>query len=90
MAFYERQVPGARFIFAERNLEADLRDGIKSGRDPGGRGGGREGGGPERAGPRAGTARTAPSRSTIEDHLIDPRTGAILAKTIVLVTSLGD
>src|ERR1035437_7647260 len=26
----------------------------------------------------------------VEDHLIDPRTGAILARTVVLVTSLAD
>ncbi len=89
VAFYEREVKGARFIFAVRNLEADLRDGMSAGAikgDP------------------SVVAKAAAQRSrsarwnrndgaleiAIEDHLIDPRTGEILAKTIVLVTSLGN
>jgi hypothetical protein len=89
VAFYEREVKGARFTFAVRNLEADLRDGMKSGAIKGD---------PsvvaKAAGLRSRSARwNRPDGAleiAIEDHLLDPRTGEILAKTIVLVTSLGD
>ena len=89
VAAYERQIPQARFIFAERNLEADLRDGIKSGAIQA-----------DAAAVAKAAGRTGRSARwnradgaleiDVEDHLIDPRTGAILARTVVLVTSLGD
>ena len=89
VAAYERQIPQARFIFAERNLEADLKDGIKSGAIQA-----------DAAAVAKAAGRTGRSARwnradgaleiDVEDHLIDPRTGAILARTVVLVTSLGD
>jgi hypothetical protein len=89
VAAYERQIPQARFIFAERNLEADLKDGIKSGAIQA-----------DAAAVAKAASRTGRSARwnradgaleiDVEDHLIDPRTGAILARTVVLVTSLGD
>jgi hypothetical protein len=89
VAAYERQLPQSRFIFAERNLEADLREGVKSGAiqaDAAAIA--------KAAGQRGRSARWNRADGAleidIEDHFIDPRTGAILAKTIVLVTSLGD
>jgi len=89
VAAYERQIPQSRFIFAERNLEADVRDGIKSGAIHGD-----EAAIAKAAGQRGRSARwNRPDGGLeidIEDHFIDPRTGAILVKTIVLVTSLGD
>ncbi|MFI5119987.1 MAG: hypothetical protein ACHQM4_06210 [Thermoanaerobaculia bacterium] len=89
VAAYERQLPQSRFIFAERNLEADLRDGIKSGAIQA------EASAVAKAtGQRGRSARwnreDGALEIDIEDHFIDPRNGAILAKTIVLVTSLGD
>ena len=62
VAFYEREVKGARFIFAVRNLEADLRDGIKSGAIKGDEAAIAKAAG-QTAGRRGGTAPTAPSRS---------------------------
>jgi hypothetical protein len=89
VAAYERQIPQSRFIFAERNLEADLRDGMKSGAIQAG-----AAAVAKAAGQRGRSARWSRVDGAleidIEDHFIDPRTGAILAKTIVLVTSLGD
>ena len=89
VAAYERQLPQSRFIFAERNLEADLRDGIKSGAILGD-----DAAVAKAAGQRGRSARWHRADGTleidIEDHFIDPRTGAILVKTVVLVTSLGD
>ena len=89
VAAYERQIPQARFIFAARNLEADLRDGITSGAIQA-----------DAAAVAKAAGRTGRSARwnradgaleiDVEDHLIDPRTGAILARTVVLVTSLGD
>jgi hypothetical protein len=89
VAAYERQIPQARFIFAARNLEADLRDGITSGAIQA-----------DAAVVAKAAGRTGRSARwnradgaleiDVEDHLIDPRTGAILARTVVLVTSLGD
>ena len=89
VAAYERQIPQARFIFAERNLEADLRDGIKSGAIQA-----------DAAAVAKAAGRTGRSARwnradgaleiDVEDRFIDPRTGAILARTVVLVTSLGD
>jgi hypothetical protein len=89
VAFYEQEVKGARFTFAVRNLEADLRDGMASGAIKGD---------PsvvaKAAGQRSRSARwnraDGALEIAIEDHLIDPRTGEIVSKTIVLVTSLGD
>jgi hypothetical protein len=89
VAAYERQIPQARFIFAARNLEADLRDGIKSGAIQA-----------DAAAVAKAAGRTGRSARwnradgaleiDVEDALIDPRTGAILDRTVVLVTSLGD
>jgi hypothetical protein len=89
VAAYERQIPQARFIFAERNLEADLKDGIKSGAIQA------DAAAVAKAvGQRGRSARWNRADGAleidVEDHLIDPRTGAILARTVVLVTSLGD
>ncbi len=89
VAFYEREVKGARFIFAVRNLEADLRDGIKSGAIKGD-----ESAVAKAAGQRGRSARwnraDGALEIAIEDHILDPRSGAIVSKTVVLVTSLGD
>ena len=89
VAAYERQLPQSRFIFAERNLEADLREGIKSGAIQGD-----EATIAKAVGQRGRSARWHRADGAleidIEDHFIDPRTGAILVKTIVAVTSLGD
>lgn len=89
VAAYERQLPQSRFVFAERNLEADLRDGIKSGAIQAD-----AAAVAKAAGQRGRSARWNRADGAleidIEDHLIDPRTGAILGKTVVLVTSLGD
>jgi hypothetical protein len=89
VAAYERQLPQSRFIFAERNLEADIRDGIKSGAIQA------DAAAVAKAvGQRGRSARWNRADGAleidIEDRLIDPRTGAIVVKTIVLVTSLGD
>jgi hypothetical protein len=89
VAAYERQIPQARFIFAARNLEADLRDGIASGAIQA------DAAAVAKAAGRMGrSARWNRADGAleidVEDHLIDPRTGAILARTVVLVTSLGD
>ena len=89
VAFYEREVKDARFNFAVRNLEADLAEGLKSGAIKGD---------PsvvaKAAGQRGRSARwnraDGALEIAIEDHLLDPRTGEIVTKTIVLVTSLGD
>lgn len=89
VAAYERQIPQSRFIFAERNLEADLKDGMKSGAIQAD-----AAAVAKAAGQRGRSARWNRTDGAleidIEDHFIDPRTGAILAKTIVLVTSLGE
>jgi hypothetical protein len=89
VAFYEREVKDARFLFAVRNLEADLAEGIRTGAikgDPSVV--------PKAAGQRGRSARwnraDGALEIAIEDHLLDPRTGEIVTKTIVLVTSLGD
>ena len=89
VAFYEREVKGARFTFAVRNLEADLKEGMRTGAIKGD---------PsvvaKAAGQRSRSARwnrdDGALEIAIEDHLLDPRTGEILSRTIVLVTSLGD
>jgi hypothetical protein len=89
VAAYERQIPQARFIFAERNLEADLKDGVKSGAIQAD-----AAAVAKAAGQRGRSARWNRADGAleidVEDRLIDPRTGAILPRTIVLVTSLGD
>jgi hypothetical protein len=89
VASYERQLPQARFIFAERNLEADLRDGIKSGAIQADAAAVAKASGQRGRSARWNRADGA-LEIDIEDHLIDPRTGAILVKTVVLVTSLGE
>lgn len=89
VAAYERQLADARFIFAERNLEADMRDGIRSGAIQA-----NESAVAKAVGRRGRSARWNRADGAleidVEDRLIDPRSGAILEKTIVLVTSLGD
>ncbi len=86
---YEKQLPAARFIFAERNLEADLLDGMKSGAIQA-----NAAAVGKAAGRRAKSARWNRADGAleidVEDRLIDPRSGSILEKTVVLVTSLGD
>ncbi len=87
VAFYEREVAGARFTFAVRNLEADLRDGMKSGAITAD-----ESAVAQAAGTRGRSARWSRADGAleiaIEDAMLDPRSGAIVAKTVVLVTSL--
>jgi hypothetical protein len=85
-AFYEKTVPHAEFLFGVRDLKADLEEGIRSGdikADPARVG--------EAAGERGRSARWTREAErlsiAIEDHLIDPRDGRILKKTVVLVTS---
>lgn len=89
VAFYEREVKGARFIFAVRSLEADLWDGIKTGAIKGD-----EASIAKAAGQRGRSARwnraDGALEIAIEDNILDPRNGAIVPKTVVLVTSLGD
>ena len=89
VAAYEKQLPEARFIFAERNLEFDLRDGMKSGAIQAS-----AQAVAKAAGRRGKSARWSRADGAleidIENHLIDPRSGAILEKTVVLVTSLSD
>lgn len=89
VAFYEREVKGARFTFAVRSLEADLRDGIKTGAIKGD-----ESSIAKAAGQRGRSARwnraDGALEIAIEDNILDPRNGAIVPKTVVLVTSLGD
>jgi hypothetical protein len=89
VAFYEREVKDVRFIFAVRNLEADLREGMKAGAIKGD-----ESAIGKAAGQLGRSARwnraDGALEIAIEDHILDPRTGAIVTKTMVLVTSLGD
>jgi hypothetical protein len=88
-AFYERTVPRAEFLFGVRDLAADLDEGIRSGAikaDPARL---REAAGQQ--GRSARWTREAERLSiAIEDHLIDPRDGRIIKKTVVLVTSFED
>ncbi len=89
VAAYEKQLPDSRFIFAERNLEADLVEGMKSGAIQA-----NAAAVAKAAGRRGRSARWNRADGAleidVEDRMIDPRSGAILEKTIVLVTSLGD
>jgi hypothetical protein len=89
VAAYEKEVPEARFIFAERNLQADLIDGMKSGAIQA-----NAAAVAKAAGRRARSARWNRADGAleidVEDSLIDPRSGVIVEKTVVLVTSLGD
>ncbi len=89
VAFYEREVKGARFTFAVRNLEADLKEGIRTGAING-----NASVVAKAAGRRGRSARwnrdDGGLEIAIEDHLLDPRNGEIVGKTIVLVTSAGD
>ena len=89
VAFYEREIAGARFTFAVRNLEADLRDGIRSGAIKA-----TDSAAAKAAGRQGRSARWARADGglevAVEDVLLDPRDGAIVTKTVVLVTSLGD
>jgi hypothetical protein len=88
VAFYEKTVPRAEFVFGLRDLSHDLQEGIRAGviKAP-----------PERVkevqGKQGRSARwTRDDRLSIaiEDHLVDPRDGRITLKTVVLVTSFGD
>lgn len=89
VAWFESHNTGAQFVFAERNLESDLQDGIRSGAikaDPSQA---------EKAmGQRGRSARWNRLDSNleiaVEDHLIDPRNGSITRKTFILITTLGD
>ena len=89
VAFYEKEIPKARFIFGERDLTSDLLEGIRSGAIKGN---------PEAAkklaGQRGRSARWHAEDGRIgidiEDTLIDPRDGKVTKKTVVLATSLGD
>jgi len=88
VAFYEKTIPRAEFVFGLRDLSHDLQEGIRAGviKAP-----------PERVkeaqGKQGRSARwTRDDRLSIsiEDHLVDPRDGRITLKTVVLVTSFGD
>jgi len=88
VAFYEKTVPRAEFVFALRDLASDLQEGIRSGVIKAA---------PERLkeaqGKQGRSARwTRDERLSIaiEDHLVDPRDGRISRKTVVQVTSFGD
>ncbi len=85
-AFYEKTVPRAEFLFGVRDLAADLDEGIRSGAIKADPARVREAAGEQ--GRSARWTREAERLSiAIEDHLIDPRDGKILKKTVVLVTS---
>lgn len=88
VAFYEKTLPRAEFVFGLRDLSYDLQEGIRAGviKAP-----------PERVkeaqGKQGRSARwTRDDRLSIaiEDQLVDPRDGRITPKTVVLVTSFGD
>jgi hypothetical protein len=89
VAWFESHNRGAQFVFAERNLQSDLQDGIRSGAIKAD---------PSRAekaiGQRGRSARwNRPDGNleiAVEDHLIDPRNGSITRKTVILVTTLGE
>ena len=89
VAFYEKEIPRARFIFGERDLMSDLNEGIRSGAIKGDPEAARK-----LAGQRGRSARwnreDGRLEIDIEDTLIDPRDGKVTRKTIVLVTSLAD
>ncbi len=86
-AFYGQKIPGASFLFAERNVLIDLADVARGSKiqipaevqrewqDKSGR-----------------TARWTREdqmlQISIEDYLIDPRDGKVTKKTVVLVTSM--
>lgn len=85
-AFYEKTVPHAEFLFGVRDLKADLEEGIRSGDIKADPERVREAAGEQ--GRSARWTREAERLSiAIEDHLIDPRDGRIIKKTVVLVTS---
>jgi hypothetical protein len=89
VAFYEKTVPRAEFIFAVRDLAADLAEGVRSGAIQASPERVREAAG--RQGRSARWMREAERISiAVEDHLVDPRDGKITKKTVVLVTSFGD
>jgi hypothetical protein len=88
VAFYEKTVPRAQFVFGLRELSYDLEEGIRAGVIKAT---------PERVkeakGKQGRSARwTRDERLSIaiEDQLVDPRDGRIVPKTVVLVTSFGD
>lgn len=88
VAFYEKTVPRAEFVFGLRDLSYDLQEGIRAGVIKAS---------PERVkeaqGKQGRSARwTRDDRLSIaiEDQLVDPRDGRITPKTVVLVTSFGD
>jgi hypothetical protein len=88
VAFYEKTVPRAQFVFGLRDLAYDLQEGIRAGVIQAS---------PERVkeaqGKQGRSARwTRDERLSIaiEDHLVDPRDGRIVPETVVLVTSFGD
>src|SRR5262249_52318849 len=87
VTFYEKEIPQARFVFAQRNLQSDLQEGIRTGAikaDPKT---------PKKlAGQRGRSARWLGEDGSIEidieDTLIDPRNGKVTRKTVVLATGL--
>lgn len=88
VAFYEKTLPRAEFVFALRDLSYDIQEGIRAGVIKAS---------PERVkeaqGKQGRSARwTRDDRLSIaiEDQLVDPRDGRITPKTVVLVTSFGD
>jgi len=88
VAFYEKTVPRAEFVFGLRDLSYDLQEGIRAGVIKAS---------PERVkeaqGKQGRSARwTRDERLSIaiEDQLVDPRDGRITLKTVVLVTSFGN
>ena len=89
VAFYEKTVPRAEFVFAVRDLAADLEEGVRSGAIQASPERVREAAG--RQGRSARWMRESERVSiAVEDHLVDPRDGKITKKTVVLVTSFGD
>lgn len=89
VAFYEQKISTATFLFGERNLLSDADEIAKSG-------GFRldDATAKEWTGKFGRSARwSRPDGSAeidIEDHLVDPKTGKISKKTIVMVTALGE
>lgn len=86
VAFYERQIPSANFLFGDRNLLDDAADIARSG--------GFELPAPitaEWGGKRGRSARWSQTDGSaeidVEDHLIDPRDATIRKRTVVLLSS---
>jgi hypothetical protein len=89
VAFYEKEIPKARFVFGVRDLASDLSEGIRSGVIKADAGSAKK-----LSGQRGRSARWHGEEGLlgidIEDTLIDPRDGKVTRKTVVLVTSMED